>query len=62
MTLATQPTTALDERLIESVIGALELFSIHLGRNLGLHKELNQPRTVLELVQPTDIDAGFFNL
>ena len=32
----TTTETALDERIVASAIGALELYSIHLGRSLGL--------------------------
>lgn len=50
---------ALDDRLVDSAIGALELFSIHLGRNLGLYEALNKPRTVAELAEATGIDNRY---
>ncbi|MDJ0925743.1 MAG: methyltransferase domain-containing protein [Acidimicrobiia bacterium] len=50
---------ALDERLIASTVGALELFSIHLGRNLGLYEALDEPRTVAELAETSGIDSRY---
>ena len=50
---------ALDERLIDSAIGALELFSIHLGRSLGLYEALEQPRTVDGLAEATGINTRY---
>ena len=50
---------ALDERLIDSAIGALELFSIHLGRNLGLYEALEQPCTVTDLTEIAGIDTRY---
>lgn len=54
-TPTTPTTTALDERLIEAAIGALELFSIHLGRRLGLYEALDRPRTVGEVADAAGI-------
>jgi 2-polyprenyl-3-methyl-5-hydroxy-6-metoxy-1,4-benzoquinol methylase len=51
--------TALDERIIDSTIGALELFSVHLGRSLGLYEALEQPRTVAELATTAGIDNRY---
>ena len=59
MTLIAEPEVALDERLIESAIGALELFSIHLGRNLGLYEALYEPRTVAGLAAAAGIDPRY---
>ena len=52
-------TTPLDERIIGSVTGALELYSIHLGRRLGLYETLEQPRTSDELATTTDINNRY---
>ena len=52
-------TATLDERIIDSAIGALELFSVHLGRSLGLYEALEQPRSVAELAATADIDARY---
>lgn len=48
-------TVALDERLVDATIGALELYSIHLGRHLGLYEALMQPRTASDLSTTTGI-------
>lgn len=55
MTTTTSTPTSLDERLIDATIGALELFSIHLGRELGLYEALDRPRTVGELATTAGI-------
>lgn len=56
MTTTTTPTAiSLDERLIGATIGALELFSIHLGRRLGLYEALDRPRTVGDLAATAGI-------
>jgi Rv2258c-like winged HTH domain len=48
-TIAPSPATGTDltlsERLVASTIGALELFSIHVGRALGLYDLLTQGPT-----------------
>lgn len=45
----TTTTTGLDDRIIESAIGALEMYSIHLGRQLNLYAALDPGRTAREL-------------
>ncbi len=52
-------TTNLDERLISSTIGALELYSIHLGRRLGLYEALETPRTAGGLAAAAGIEARY---
>lgn len=54
-------TTAqnLDDRLIDSAIGALEMLSIHIGRTLGLYEALTSPSTVDELATRTSIDSRY---
>src|SRR4051812_4242645 len=44
---------ALVERLFESTIGTLELFSVHLGWRLGLYRRLEEtgPLTAAELAE-----------
>ena len=37
--------TALVERLFGATVGALELFSVHLGTTLGLYDALESPAT-----------------
>ena len=54
-----EPTTVLDERLVEAAIGTLELFSIHLGRRLGLYKALDRPTTPSELSTATGVDLRY---
>ncbi|NNE94690.1 MAG: methyltransferase domain-containing protein [Acidimicrobiales bacterium] len=54
MTTTTRSTT-LDERIVESATGALEMFSIHLGRTLGLYDALIEPRTVAALAAHSGI-------
>lgn len=53
--------TNLDERLIESATAALEMFSIHLGRTLGLYDLLADvgPMTPVQLAEKADIDARY---
>src|SRR5262245_25172949 len=47
----TTPTPPLDQRLLASTIGALELFGVYLGDRLGLYRELGDGdgRTAVEL-------------
>jgi 2-polyprenyl-3-methyl-5-hydroxy-6-metoxy-1,4-benzoquinol methylase len=42
----TGQTTSLDDRIIGATTGALELFSIHLGRQLGLYEAVKEGVTV----------------
>ena len=51
---------ALVERLFENTIGALELFSVHLGWRLGLYAALRdaQSLTAGELAAAAGIDAA----
>ncbi len=49
----------LDEKLVEAAIGTLELFSIHLGRRLGLYKALDRPTTAPELSNTTGVDLRY---
>jgi len=52
---------ALDERLFRATVGALELFTIHLGRRLGLYEALGRtgPMTVAEVAATCDLDARY---
>ena len=52
-------TIALDERLIGSAISALEMYSIHLGRSLGLYEALAEPRTAQDLAAEAGIDIRY---
>ena len=52
-------SASLDDRIIESTIGALELFSVHLGRSLGLYEALEQPSTVTDLAGSSGIDSRY---
>jgi SAM-dependent methyltransferase len=53
------PQTALAERLFGATIGALELFSIHLGTTLGLYDALATPAAPAELARRAGIDARY---
>lgn len=55
----TTATEGLDERLVEAAIGTLELFSIHLGRRLGLYTALDRPTTAVELSSAIGIDLRY---
>lgn len=55
----TDQTAALDVRLVEAAIGTLELFSIHLGRRLGLYRALDRPTTASELSSATGVDLRY---
>ena len=59
----TVPTTeeALTARLLQSTINALELFGIHLGKELGLYDTLKHgvPLTAAELADAAGIDARY---
>ncbi|MFA9431093.1 methyltransferase domain-containing protein [Egicoccus sp. AB-alg2] len=57
----TAPDVALDERLFQATVGTLELFSIYLGRRLGLYEALRDhgPMTVRELAARVGIDARY---
>jgi SAM-dependent methyltransferase len=53
------PQTALVERLFGATIGALELFSVHLGTTLGLYDALATPATPGELAQRAGIHERY---
>lgn len=53
--MTTMTTTSLDERLVQAAIGALELFSIHLGRELGLYRALTEKSTVHQLATRAEV-------
>jgi hypothetical protein len=57
MTTATSSADALAERLFGSTLGALELFSVYLGTELGLYRALEQhgPLTSPELADRAGI-------
>ena len=52
---------SLDERLVSSAIGTLELFAVYLGTRLGLYEALREhgPMTVAELAGAAGIDARY---
>lgn len=54
-------TTSLDERLVEATTAALELYSIHLGRTLGLYAALadHGPLTAAGLAETATIDERY---
>jgi SAM-dependent methyltransferase len=53
-------TVGLEDRLITAATGALEMFSIHLGRRLGLYQALAQAtRTAPELAEAAGVDARY---
>jgi 2-polyprenyl-3-methyl-5-hydroxy-6-metoxy-1,4-benzoquinol methylase len=49
------------QRLSDATIGALELFAVHLGRELGLYDELDRrgPATAAELAERAGIDERY---
>jgi len=57
MTTTPDPTDALAERLFAATLGALELFSVYLGVELGLYRTLDThgPCTPVELAARADI-------
>lgn len=58
--LETTVAPALEDRLISATTGALEIFSIHLGRRLGLYEALaTDPLTAGELAQAAGIDPRY---
>jgi len=61
MTTTTSPTDALTERLFESALAGLELFSIHLGWELGLYQTLatSDPLTSADLAERAAIDERY---
>ena len=60
MTLThTSQEVALEDLLIEKTVGALELFSIHLGRELGLYRWLSTPQTPDQLAETAGIDQRY---
>src|SRR5215213_7084728 len=58
-TIDTDPQTALVERLFGATLGALELFSVHLGRTLGLYDALEEPATPDELAARAGIHPRY---
>ena len=51
---------ALEDRIISSAVAALEMFSIHLGRRLGLYRALSEsPMTVTELAATAGIHQRY---
>ena len=57
---AVEAPTALEDRLISSATAALEMYSIHIGRTLGLYRALAQSsRTPLELAETAGIHARY---
>ena len=59
MTTALTQQAALEDQLVEKATGALELFSIHLGRELNLYEAFSKPRTVDQLAEATGIDSRY---
>jgi SAM-dependent methyltransferase len=56
----TTDAQALAERLLSSLIGAAELFTVELGRDLGLYAALrDKPRTSTELAEAAGIDERY---
>ena len=51
--------TALVERLFGATVGALELFSVHLGTTLGLYDALESPATPSELAARAGINERY---
>ena len=43
-----EPTASLDERLIESAVGTLEIFGVYLGRKLGLYSAISGAGSVTQ--------------
>ena len=52
-------TGAVTERLFGSLLGALELATVHLGVRLGLYDALATPRTAAALAQASGIDERY---
>jgi 2-polyprenyl-3-methyl-5-hydroxy-6-metoxy-1,4-benzoquinol methylase len=50
---------AVMERLFESLLGSLELATVHLGAQLGLYAALAEPSTAAELATETGIDERY---
>lgn len=54
------PELAIEDRLISAAIAALEVFSVHVGRRLGLYRVLAAgPSTVAEFAEAAGIDARY---
>jgi SAM-dependent methyltransferase len=54
------PTPSLEDRLVSSATAALEIFSIHLGRRLGLYRALTGgPKSPGELADVAGIDPRY---
>lgn len=50
---------SLEDRLVESTAGALELLSVYVGRQLGLYRALGRPRTLNQLAAQAGIDPRY---
>jgi SAM-dependent methyltransferase len=61
MTAVLDRTNALAERLFGAALGALELYSVYLGAELGLYRALDEqgPLTTGELAEHAGIDARY---
>ena len=59
--MTTEPTepVALEDQLVEKAIGALELFSIHIGRELKLYETLSTPNTFSQLAESAGVSARY---
>ena len=57
--LAIEEGGAVMERLFETLLGSLELATVHLGAQLGLYTALAQPRTAAELAAEAGIDERY---
>ncbi|NHC15687.1 methyltransferase domain-containing protein [Motilibacter deserti] len=58
--LAPDPREVLGQRLLEALLGALELGAVHLGRELGLYTALRHaPATPSELAERAGIDERY---
>ena len=57
MTIATDATDALAERLFDATLGTLELYGVFLGAELGLYRALDThgPATAAELAERAGI-------
>jgi SAM-dependent methyltransferase len=59
-TADTSAERAIEDRIVSSAVAALEMFSIHLGRRLGLYRALaDGPTTVSELAAAAGIDQRY---
>ncbi len=56
----TDTREALSGRLLDSLVGAMELYTVHLGRELGLYAALRGgPLTASELAKAADVDGRY---